>query len=129
MSVRQPAVAGLFYPGGAAGLRRTVKSLLDEARLHHQPPERAPKDAAAARGGWIALPAPAAGAYQVSIDGPHWVDAIQGGKALQSAAHGSDPTCTLFHKSVRFELTNEPLILQFSGEDTDRVAFTIMPAE
>jgi AmmeMemoRadiSam system protein B len=53
MSVRQPAVAGLFYPGGAAGLRRTVKSLLDEARLHHQPPERAPKALIVPHAGYV----------------------------------------------------------------------------
>ena len=53
MSVRQPAVAGLFYPGGAAGLRRKVESLLDEARRLQQLPGRPPKALVVPHAGYV----------------------------------------------------------------------------
>ncbi len=44
-TVRQPAVAGQFYPGNAADLERSVESLLDQARgataAHAGPPPKA----------------------------------------------------------------------------------------
>lgn len=89
-------------------------------------PEKAPKDGAKA--GWVVLPAPAAGLYQVTASGRFWIDAVQSGAGVKSTAHGSDPSCTLFHKVVRFDLKAEPLTLQFSGADADSVTFTILPA-
>lgn len=92
-------------------------------------PERAPKAPNGAKGGWVALPAPAAGGtYQVTIDGKLWVDVIQDGKTIASGAHSSDASCPAFHKSVRFELGLAPVTLQFSGAGDASVTFTILPA-
>ena len=93
-------------------------------------PERGPREAAGAIGGWVALPAPAAaGPYQVTIDGRLWVDVIQDGKMIASGAYSSDTSCPAFHKSVRFELDIAPVTLQFSGAGADTVTFTILPAQ
>lgn len=93
------------------------------------PPGRPPKDPTQASAGYIELPAPEAGVYQVTVAGKQWVDVIQDGKALESIAHGSDPTCTSFHKVVRFQLTDAPVTLQLSGEAADNVTFTILPGQ
>ena len=112
-------------PAGA--VRLALGPFIDAA--FPTPPERAPKDPATAKGGWIALPALTAGAYQITIDGKLWVDVVQGGKTAVSTAHSSDPTCTAFHKSVRFTLSGEPVTLQFSGADATSAVFTILPVE
>lgn len=92
-------------------------------------PGRAPKDATTAKGGWFGIEQPVkAGLYQITLDGKLWVDAVQDGKVLASVAHGSDSGCSVFHKSVRFELDAVPVSLQFTGEGADTVVFTILPA-
>ena len=89
-------------------------------------PEKAPRDGAKAA--WLVVPIVSAGTYQITLDGRLWVDALQSGHATETKAHGGDPSCKLFHKSLRFDLQAGPLTLQFSGDGADSVTFTILPA-
>lgn len=123
------AASGTALGGWPDGVTRLALGPF-EATTFPLTPERAPKEAAGAKGGWIVLPAPAAaGTYQVTIDGKLWVDVIQDGKTIASGAHSSDASCAAFHKSVRFALTAAPVTLQFSGAGAETVLFTILPAQ
>lgn len=51
--VRQPAVAGRFYPGRAPELEHTLDDLLDGARSHTSPPAAAPKALIVPHAGYI----------------------------------------------------------------------------
>jgi len=60
---RPPAVAGLFYPGEAAGLDRTVDDLLKHARAHDATP--VPKALIAPHAGYVYSGPIAANAYRL----------------------------------------------------------------
>ena len=62
-SVRQPAVAGQFYPGDAAALRAAVIGFLEEARNSAGPEGSAPKALIAPHAGYVYSGPVAASAY------------------------------------------------------------------
>lgn len=62
-AIREPAVAGLFYPGGSDELGRTVRTLLDEAAVEAGAASRAPKAVIAPHAGYIYSGPVAARAY------------------------------------------------------------------
>lgn len=113
------------WPSGV--IRLALKPYADAALP--LPAGKPPADPSKASAGWVVLPAATAGTYEVTVAGKDWVDVIQDGKALPSVAHASDPSCTAFHKSVRFTLTAAPVTLQVSGEAADSVTFTIFPGQ
>jgi len=62
MNIREPAVAGMFYPAGADQLERTVRSLLDDAGAKPGP---APKAMIVPHAGYIYSGPVAAAAYRL----------------------------------------------------------------
>jgi hypothetical protein len=92
-----------------------------------QPPERQPRTPAA-YGAAIKLAAPAKpGLYQVTQSDDAWVDVVQGGARLKSAAHTGKKGCPGLRKSLRFEIKAESLIVQISGAATDRLGLALAP--
>ena len=63
MAVREPAVAGQFYPGDAAGLRAAVAGYLGQAADQAEAEARAPKALIAPHAGYVYSGAVAASAY------------------------------------------------------------------
>ncbi len=58
------------------------------------------------------------GRYRVSITTRHWIDVIDHGRVVESAAHQGSTGCALLHKVVEFELpAGDDLALQLSGQD------------
>jgi len=92
------------------------------------PPERKAK-AATWFGGALSLPAPGkAGIYQVTLSDEAWIDLVQDGRYAHSVGSTGRSDCPGVRKSVRFELTTAPLVVQVSGVTSDRIALTIAPA-
>lgn len=81
------------------------------------PPAKRKKDAETEHfGAIIAFSAPVkAGTYQVTLSGEGWIDLIQDGKSLKSAAHSGVKDCPGLRKSVRFAVGEAPVVLQISG--------------
>jgi hypothetical protein len=71
---------------------------------------------------------PAAGVYHVTLSGAAWIDVVQGGALVPAAAHTGAHDCPDVHKSVRFELTKAPVVLQISGAPSDAIKIGIVPA-
>ena len=65
------------------------------------------------------------GIYQISLPIRSWVDVVQDGKTLKSAAHTSKTDCDGVRKSIRFALGQGPVTVEISGIPTDTVKFTI----
>ncbi len=82
--------------------------------------------AAGTSGGTVAFVAPAAGRYRIAAGGPVWLDLIERGKPVASAAHGHGPDCGPVRKIVDFDLNAGPHLLQLSGAATPAV--TVMVA-
>lgn len=92
------------------------------------PPERAPKDKASFSGALRIAKIDKPGLYTVNLSANSWVDAIQNGSYLKTIAFSGATDCEGIRKSVKFQFTDAPLILQVSGVAADTLAIVIAPA-
>jgi hypothetical protein len=93
------------------------------------PPERKPK-AEHWFGGAIRLPAlEKPGIYQVTLSEEAWLDILQDGHYARTVGHSGRGDCPGLRKSVRFELTAAPVVLQVSGVAADKIFVTIGASE
>ncbi len=69
------------------------------------------------------------GVYQISLHTGGWVDVVQNGKALRSAAHSGKSDCDAIRKSVRFNIGAGPVTIEFSNMKNDAIKFAIRHAD
>lgn len=69
------------------------------------------------------------GIYQVSLPMRGWVDVVQDGKTLKSAAHTGKMDCDGVRKSVRFAIGRGPVTVEISGIPQDSAKFAIRRGE
>jgi hypothetical protein len=92
------------------------------------PPERAPKDGTFA-GFANVTKAPKAGLYSISLSSGAWVDVVQDGKFLKPKAHSGATDCDGIRKTMKYELSASPFVLQVSGTKEDSVSIAVLPTE
>ncbi len=98
-----------------------------EAKLP-TPPERAPKDGTFA--GFASIKnAPKAGLYTISLSSGGWVDVVQDGHFLKPKAFSGATDCDGIRKTMKYELSASPFVLQVSGTKEDSVSIAILPTE
>jgi hypothetical protein len=98
-----------------------------EARLP-APPERAPKEGTFA--GYTTFKAPPkAGTYTVSLSAGGWVDVVQDGHALKPKAFSGATDCDGIRKTMKYEISASPFVLQVSGIKENAVSIAILPSE
>jgi hypothetical protein len=98
-----------------------------EARLP-APPERAPKEGTFA--GFTTFKAPPkAGSYTVSLSAGGWVDVVQDGHALKPKAFSGATDCDGIRKTMKYEISASPFVLQVSGIKENAVSIAILPSE
>jgi hypothetical protein len=92
------------------------------------PPERAPKEGTFA--GFTSIKtAPKAGLYTVSLSAGGWVDVVQDGHFLKPKAFSGATDCDGIRKTMKYELSASPLVLQVSGTKEDSISIAILPSE
>lgn len=92
------------------------------------PPERGPRSADT-YAGYVRLPAPpTAGTYTISLSAAAWLDAVQDGKSLKTAAFSGATDCDGIRKVVTFALQAAPLVVQVSGVATNSIVVAVTPA-
>lgn len=92
------------------------------------PPERAPKDGTFA--GFTSFKtAPKAGLYTVSLSAGAWVDVVQDGHFLKPKAFSGATDCDGIRKTMKYELTASPFVLQVSGARENSLSIAIEPSE
>jgi hypothetical protein len=92
-------------------------------------PERAPKSPSAFAGHFT-LAAPAKpGAYRLTISLEGWVDVLDGGAYLHPIAFTGSKGCDGARKSVKFDLPDRPLALQFSGVPKNQISVIVSPGQ
>lgn len=80
-------------------------------------------------GGYVSVAAPKdAGLYAVSLSDALWIDVVQDGKALTPVAFSGATDCAGIRKTIRFELTTQPVTIQLSGGKADRVNLLLSQA-
>jgi hypothetical protein len=99
----------------------------DEAKLP-SPPERAPKEGTFA--GFTSFKAPPkAGIYTVSLSAGGWIDVVQDGHALKPKAFSGATDCDGIRKTMKYEISASPFVLQVSGLKENSVSIAILPSE
>jgi hypothetical protein len=98
-----------------------------EAQLP-SPPERAPKEGTFA--GFANIKdAPKAGLYTVSLSAGGWVDLVQDGHFLKPKAFSGATDCDGIRKTMKYEISAAPLVLQVSGSRDASISIAILPSE
>jgi hypothetical protein len=98
-----------------------------EAKLP-SPPERAPKDGTFA--GFASIKdAPKAGIYTVSLSTGAWVDVVQDGHFLKPAGFSGATDCDGIRKTMKYNLSDKPFVLQISGTKDNSISIAILPAQ
>ena len=92
------------------------------------PPERAPKEGTFA-GFTSVKAAPKAGLYTVSLSAGGWVDVVQDGHFLKPKAFSGATDCDGIRKTMKYELSAAPFVLQVSGTKENSVSIAILPSE
>jgi|SRR6266404_12364 len=98
-----------------------------EAKLP-SPPERAPKEGTFA--GFASIKgAPKAGLYTVSLSAGGWIDVVQDGHFVKPRGFSGATDCDGIRKTMRYELSATPFVLQVSGTKENSISIAILPAE
>jgi hypothetical protein len=92
------------------------------------PPERAPKDGTFAGFASIKTP-PKAGLYSISLSSGGWVDVVQDGHFLKPKAFSGATDCDGIRKTMKYELSASPFVVQVSGTKEDSVSIAVLPTE
>jgi hypothetical protein len=126
-----PDRAKLASGGELAALPSTGMTLAlvapAEAKLP-TPPERAPKEGTFA--GFASIKAaPKAGLYTISLSDGGWVDVVQDGHFLKPKAFSGATDCDGIRKTMKYELSASPLVLQVSGIKESAISIAILPTE
>jgi hypothetical protein len=89
------------------------------------PPERAPKSPASFAG-FVEVPTPSkAGTYKITLSSEGWIDVIQNGQFVKSAAFSGAQGCDGVRKSVKFDLTAQPFTIELSGVPADTIRIAV----
>jgi len=92
------------------------------------PPERAPKVGTFA--GFTNVKAvPKAGIYTISLSAGGWVDVLQDGHFLKPQGFSGATDCDGIRKTMKYEMSASPFVLQISGIKVDSVSVAILPSE
>jgi len=92
------------------------------------PPERAPKEGSFA--GFTSFKtAPKAGLYTISLSAGGWVDVVQDGHFVKPKAFSGATDCDGIRKTMKYEISASPFVLQVSGTKEDSVSIAILPSE
>ena len=97
-----------------------------EAKLP-SPPERAPKEGTFA--GFTSIKAAKAGLYTVSLSTGAWVDVVQDGHFLKPVAFSGATDCDGIRKTMKYQISAAPFVLQISGARDNAVSVAILPSE
>ena len=108
--------------GMTLGLRAPAEAKLPS------PPERAPKEGTFAGFATFTSP-PKAGTYTVSLSAGGWVDLVQDGHVLKPKAFSGATDCDGIRKTMKYEISASPLVLEVSGTKEDSVSIAILPSE
>ena len=97
-----------------------------EAKLP-TPPERAPKDGTFA--GFTSFKtAPKAGVYTISLSAGAWVDVMQDGHFLKPKAFSGATDCDGIRKTMKYELSASPFVVQISGSKENSISIAVLPS-
>ncbi len=115
-------LAALPSTGITLGLRTPAEAKLPS------PPER-PSNESTFAGFTTIKSAPKAGLYTISLSAGAWVDVAQDGHFLKPKAFSGATDCDGIRKSMKYEISASPLVVQVSGVKENSISIAILPSE
>jgi hypothetical protein len=92
------------------------------------PPERAPKEGTFA--GFASIKAaPKPGLYTISLSAGGWVELVQDGHFLKPKAFSGATDCDGIRKTMKYEISASPLLLEVSGTKEDSISIAVQPSQ
>jgi hypothetical protein len=91
-------------------------------------PERAPKEGTFAGFANIKV-APKPGIYTVSLSTGGWVDLMQDGHFLKPTGFSGATDCDGIRKTMKYQISASPFVVQISGSKEESVSVAILPSE
>jgi hypothetical protein len=88
-------------------------------------PERVPKSPDSNAGYLRVSGVPKAGTYRITLSEGAWIEVIENGHAVKSAAFSGATGCDGVRKSVKFELSGGPFIIELSGTKAQSVGVVV----
>jgi hypothetical protein len=88
-------------------------------------PERAPKSPTSFAGFLQIAAPPRAGTYKITLSSEGWIDVVQDGHTVKSAAFSGALGCDGVRKSVKFDLLAQPLTLELSGVPAGAIGIAV----
>jgi hypothetical protein len=98
-----------------------------EAKLPSSP-ERAPREGTFAGFASFKSP-PKAGLYTVSLSAGGWVDVVQDGHFVKPKGFSGATDCEGIRKTMKYEISQSPFVLQVSGTREESVSIAILPSQ
>jgi hypothetical protein len=90
-------------------------------------PSRAPKSPDSYAGFVRVSALPRAATYRITLSEGAWIDVVQDGHDVKSSAFSGAMGCDGVRKSVKFELTAGPFIIEISGTTAHAIAVVVTP--
>lgn len=89
------------------------------------------KPAPGSYGGILHVPAPTMpGLYQITLSDEAWIDVSQDGQTTRKpTAHTGKRDCPALRKSLRYQLSTQPVLIEISGAKADSIRIAVAPAE
>jgi hypothetical protein len=88
-------------------------------------PSRTPKSPDSYAGSVRAAAPPKAGTYRITLTQGAWIDVIQDGHELKSSAFSGATGCEGLRKSVKFDLSPAPFIIELSGTNARSINLVV----
>jgi hypothetical protein len=122
------ASAAAATPGGEVtqppGAFKLALAPIADAKLP-MAPTRAPKQANS-NAGFVRVPGTAkAGTYRITLSEGAWIDVFQDGHDLKSGAFSGVTGCEGVRKSVKFDLSASPFVVEISGTAAASISIAI----
>ena len=91
-------------------------------------PERAPKEGTFS--GFASFrDAPKPGMYTISLSEGAWIDVVQNGHALKPKGFSGATDCEGIRKTMKYEISASPFVLQISGAKDNALSVAILPSQ
>jgi len=120
-----PVVSGSTLDTPGRAVRLALQPFAD-APLPKEP-ERAPA-MTGGHAGYISVGAPAPGLYRITVPVDAWIDVIENNRFVRPVASEGARGCDGLRKSLSFRLSGSAAVVQFSGVESDIVAFAFTQA-
>lgn len=91
-------------------------------------PERKPREGSFA--GFVSFKAPPkAGAYTVNLTSRAWIDVVQNDVRLKPIDHSGATSCKGLRKSVKYDLSAGPFVVQVSDVTDASISLVVLPVD